>query len=229
MASKKTVDSKKPVESKKKAEVKKKIDVQKLVDAAEDVNGNVVAAVDISFYHNGEKIQPKLPVRLSYASAAAAQAVDPQVVHISDAAAVELIQDVKAEVGVAEPMQMMAMSGFGAAAPAASDEVVKLTFAANSFSVYAIIEVPVAPEAGEYSKEESGIAVSVVTEDGTFDEPVVLSVAAIDAASDAYATAEEELAKIGHEYEGMVAFDIHFTSQATGAEVEPNKPVDVKI
>ena len=92
-----------------------------------------------------------------------------------------------------------------------------------------IIEVPVAPEAGEYSKEESGIAVSVVTEDGTFDEPVVLSVAAIDAASDAYATAEEELAKIGHEYEGMVAFDIHFTSQATGAEVEPNKPVDVKI
>lgn len=27
----------------------------------------------------------------------------------------------------------------------------------------------------------------------------------------------------------MVAFDIHFTSQATGAEVEPNKPVDVKI
>lgn len=92
-----------------------------------------------------------------------------------------------------------------------------------------IIELPIAPVAGEYSKEESGIAVSVVTEDGTFDEPVVLSVAAIDAASDAYATAEEELAKIGHEYEGMVAFDIHFTSQATGAEVEPNKPVDVKI
>ena len=92
-----------------------------------------------------------------------------------------------------------------------------------------IIELPIAPDAGEYSKEESGIAVSVVTEDGTFDEPVTLSVAAIDAASDAYATAEEELAKIGHEYEGMVAFDIHFTSQATGAEVEPNKPVDVKI
>ena len=118
-------------------------EVQKLVDAAEDVNGNVVAAVDISFYDvDGAKIQPKVPVYVSYASAAAAQAVDPQIVHISDAAAVDLVEDVTAEVAAAAPMQMMAMSGFGApvAAPAASDEMVKLSFAANSFSVYAIIE-----------------------------------------------------------------------------------------
>ena len=116
-------------------------EVQKLVDADAAVDGNVIAAADISFYHNGEKIQPKVPVYVSYASAAAAQAVDPQVVHISDAAAVEVIENVESAVTFsAEPMQMMAMSGLGAAeAPAASNEMVKLSFAANSFSVYAII------------------------------------------------------------------------------------------
>lgn len=139
-------------------------EVQKLIDADEAVEGSVLAAADISFYHKGEKIQPLVPVYVSFASAAAAQAEDPRVIHISDASAVEVIENVESAVTFAdEPMQMMAMTGFGTAeAPAASNEMIKLSFAANAFSGYAILAK--APKAAPKAVPGLSITVNLVND-----------------------------------------------------------------
>ena len=89
--------------------------------------------------------------------------------------------------------------------------------------------IVVGTEGGTYKAEDNGVAVSVTTQKGSFSEPVILVAEAIAEGSKAYETAEEELSKIGHTYDGMVAFDIHFESKATGKEVEPDAPVDVEL
>ena len=52
-------------------------ELQALIDADEELEGVIVAAADISFYYHDEKIQPRVPVYVSYASAAAAEAEEP--------------------------------------------------------------------------------------------------------------------------------------------------------
>ena len=80
-----------------------------------------------------------------------------------------------------------------------------------------------------YSADINGITVNVDTEDGAFSEPVTLSVSAIEAGSGDYQAAEDALTEMGHEYDGMLAFDIHFNSVANGGEVEPNGTVNVTM
>ena len=115
-------------------------EVQALIDADEALEGTVLAAVDISFYYHDEPIQPRVPVRVSYASAAAAEAVEPKVVHIADDDSIDVMDEVTAETVEASSQAMQAMSGFGTAAETpASTEMLKLSFQAGSFSRYAIL------------------------------------------------------------------------------------------
>ena len=74
-----------------------------------------------------------------------------------------------------------------------------------------------------------GVTVSVETDDGAFDEPVKFEVVPVAAGSDAYDAAENALAAYNCAYDGMIAIDMHFSSLATGAEVEPNSPVHVSL
>ena len=90
--------------------------VQKAVDSLADVNGKVVAAVDITFTHEGSEIQPDVPVTVTMSSDEIANIKDPVIVHIPDYAEPE-------EVPVSEN--------------SAPEEV---QFEADSFSVYAVID-----------------------------------------------------------------------------------------
>ncbi len=88
------------------------------------------------------------------------------------------------------------------------------------------VETPA--EGDVYEAEENGVGVAVTAKDA-FAAPVKLEVSGIDEGSDAYETAVEELDKLGHAYDGMIALDVHFTNSETGEEVEPSNAVDVKM
>ena len=192
------------------AEIVNNAVAQAAVNATDAVNGTVVAAVDITFTYNGDEVQPANNQNVNVSIKAKdivteAETID--VVHIDNVTSeAETVKNVDVD-----PVE----------------EVV--TFDAASFSVYAIIRIDVPVEPGFYAASDNGVAVSVETQEGTFAEPVELVVEKITDDSEAYAVAEEELEKIGHTYEGMVAFDIHFENKTTGAEVEPNVPVDVQL
>ena len=127
-------------------------ELQALIDADEELEGVIVAAADISFYYHDEKIQPRVPVYVSYASAAAAEAEEPKLIHIGDDNRIDVMDEVTAETVEASSQAMQAMSGFGTTAETpASTEMLKLSFRAGSFSRYAILntdaKAPAAPEA----------------------------------------------------------------------------------
>ena len=186
-----------------------------LIAAVAGDNAEVLSAVDISFSteEDGE-IEPNGDVIVYLSVPGLSEMKDVKVVHISDDGVATLAEQVPVETKRG-PADLIAIK-------------------AKDFSKFVIVHIVVDVEGGTYTNDEesqaaTGLAVSVTTEDNTFDEPVVLTVESIAEGSDAYNTAAEELEKIGHEYDGMVAFDIRFNSVATGAEVEPNIPVDVKI
>ncbi|MBP5254672.1 MAG: hypothetical protein J6Z23_04730, partial [Lachnospiraceae bacterium] len=66
--------------------------VQAAIDNADSVSGRVVAAVDISFFHNGEPLDPNEAVAVTMASAAITAVSNPVVVHI-DAGADQVSAD----------------------------------------------------------------------------------------------------------------------------------------
>jgi len=80
-----------------------------------------------------------------------------------------------------------------------------------------------------YTKDLAEVTVKAVTEDGAFDEEVELVVKQLADTSDEYKDAAAELEKEDVEYDGMIAYDIHFKSVETGKEVEPNGTVSVDI
>lgn len=89
-----------------------------LADVEDKVDGNLVEAIDIAFWSNGEEIEPLIPIKVTMSSAKIAEVEDTTVVHIAD---------VTGEVTEVEKIDEPA---------AAANEVV---FEADSFSVYAVI------------------------------------------------------------------------------------------
>ena len=81
------------------------------------INGNVTAlkAVDITFYSEGRKVQPAKPIRVSLISGAVPALENPMVVHIRENGRGELIESAEADHK-------------------------KMTFEADSFSVYAVVD-----------------------------------------------------------------------------------------
>ncbi|MBP5255243.1 MAG: InlB B-repeat-containing protein, partial [Lachnospiraceae bacterium] len=94
--------------------------VQAAVDNAGSVSGTVVAAVDISFYLNGEALEPNEAVAVTMASSAIAAVSNPVVVHI-DANA----DQVSADSGVERVSAGNVQGG--------------VSFSGKKFSVYAVI------------------------------------------------------------------------------------------
>lgn len=62
-----------------------------------------------------------------------------------------------------------------------------------------------------------------------FSEAVELGAEVLNEEDAKYAEAADALAEAGYDYENMMALDIHFLSQLTGAEVEPDGDVDISI
>lgn len=99
--------------------------VQDAVDRAEDLDGNVVLAADISFWHEGEEVEPvdgnKILVTMT--APEIAEVLDPVVVHVPDEepAVAERIDPI-----VDESLDIVAMGD-------------QISFEAEKFSVYAVI------------------------------------------------------------------------------------------
>ena len=99
--------------------------VQNAVDKAADVDGTVVAAVDITFYDkDNNPIEPKEAIKVTITSDEIANIENPAVVHVDVKA-----EEIETANVAAEPVDQVPE-------PSAADEVV---FEADSFSVYAIV------------------------------------------------------------------------------------------
>jgi len=98
--------------------------VQAAVDNDENLNGFVLAAADITFYKNGEEVQPSGDVTVTMTSAELAGMENLSVIHL-DASAEEL------EAGtVVEPVDGFTVDGNS------------VVFDADKFSVYAVVDGP---------------------------------------------------------------------------------------
>ncbi|MBR0091411.1 MAG: hypothetical protein IJP92_06910, partial [Lachnospiraceae bacterium] len=73
------------------------------------------------------------------------------------------------------------------------------------------------------------IRVKVYVSEGAFDREVELVVKELDNNTQEYQDAEQALQDAEKEYEGMMAFDIHFADVETGEEIEPAGPVRVEF
>ena len=98
------------------------IDEEEVLDAVSNTVEKVkrVQAVDITFYFNGEEIEPLKPIKVSLVSDVIKEAKDPQIVHIDDEGAGSLVE--QADVETKE------------------DEVV---FESKDFSTYVVVETEI--------------------------------------------------------------------------------------
>ena len=96
--------------------------IQTAVDNSDLVNGDVIAAVDITFYHNGAEFQPGSDVKVTLSYAGFDGCDDLSVVHIGASA-----EEVVNEVPFVDPVDDVESDG----------ETV--SFDARDFSVYAVI------------------------------------------------------------------------------------------
>lgn len=96
--------------------------IQTAVDNSDLVNGDVIAAVDITFYHNGQEFQPGSDVKVTLSYAGFDGCDDLSVVHIGASA-----EEVVNEVPFVDPVEDVESDG----------ETV--SFDARDFSVYAVV------------------------------------------------------------------------------------------
>ena len=82
--------------------------------------------------------------------------------------------------------------------------------------------------AKHFTKDLDGVVVEVDTPKGTFDQKVDLVVAPINKGSMEYMASKFFLKKNGQDFDGMLAYDIHFEN-SNGKEVEPSKTVTVDL
>ena len=90
-------------------------------------------------------------------------------------------------------------------------------------------EVTVVPVTVGYKAELTEVLVTAQTAEDAFSEEVRLVAVMLSADSAEYKKAEEVLEENEQVYDGMLAFDIHFESVATGQELEPTGTVLVNI
>lgn len=96
--------------------------IQTAVDNSDLINGDVIAAVDITFYHNGQEFQPGSDVKVTLSYAGFDGCDDLSVVHIGASA-----EEVVNEVPFVDPVEDVESDG----------ETV--SFDARDFSIYAVI------------------------------------------------------------------------------------------
>ncbi|MBO4288797.1 MAG: hypothetical protein J5865_01685, partial [Lachnospiraceae bacterium] len=203
-------------------------DEQILKTITDAVEGQVksVAAVDITFIYNEEKIEPLQPVRVSITSDVIAQAEDPCVVHLNEEGEAEIIEqktDEELEEGPAE------------------NEVV---FDAERFSIYAVVDTETITTR-IITADGEAYAVSV-TYDSTAEIPegAVLDVKEIlpgteayerylamihEAAKKAQDPADENAEGVSDEPEIPYARFFDISILANDEKIEPAAPVQVEI
>lgn len=118
--------------------------IQTAVDNSDLVNGDVIAAVDITFYHNGAEFQPGSDVKVTLSYAGFDGCDDLSVVHIGASA-----EEVVNEVPFVDPVEDVESDG----------ETV--SFDARDFSVYAVI--------GDATGDNKLLTVEFYSTDGTTD------------------------------------------------------------
>lgn|GEM_PF-5609213 len=101
--------------------------VQPLVDAS-NVNGKVLVAADISFYADGVKVQPNVPVEVSMTSAKADGAANPVVLHIGDDGSADVVNQIP-DAGQLRGASVQSVA-----------QTRTIRFLASSFSVYLIVD-----------------------------------------------------------------------------------------
>ena len=204
-------------------------DVQAAVDSADNLDGEVQLAADISFWLNGQEIEPaegsKLLVRMSAPEIAGI--ADPIVIHVPDG-----------ENAVPEIVEQMS---------ADNDLVLVNTveFEAEDFSVYAVIgEVIIEDEEGtiDFESEDYFVTVSY-TKEAKIPAGTKLTVSEIPYGSDEYfalrAAAQEKLNEnavvsdselVPDTRRGIAdAIFVDVSLEYNGEPFEPAVPLDVKI
>ena len=205
--------------------------VQTAVDNTDGVAGTVLAAADISFFCNGEEIQPNRRVSVTMTSAALADVENASVIHL-DASAAELESEEENAPVEAEPVD-------GVTAEAES-----VSFEAKQFSVYAVIgEAVIDNDEGTLTFNADNYDVTVTyTKDAQIPAGTKLTVSEIPYGSDEYnaylAAAQEKLnenAVFGSELginkpRGIAdAIFVDVSLEYDGKPFEPAVPLDVKI
>ena len=203
--------------------------VQAAVDAAENLEGEVQLAADISFWHEGKEIEPaagsKLLVRMSAPEIEGI--ADPIVIHLPDG-----------ENAVPEIVEQMS----------ADDDLVLVNaveFEAEDFSVYAVIgEVIIEDEEGTIDFESEGYTVTVsYTKEAQIPFGTKLIVSEIPYGSDEYfAYREAALEKLNENANDNAselessnrraiadAIFVDVSLEYNGKPFEPAVPLDVKI
>lgn len=204
-------------------------DVQAAVDSADNLNGEVQLAADISFWLNGQEIEPaegsKLLVRMSAPEIEGI--ADPIVIHVPDG-----------ENAVPEIVEQMS----------ADDDLVLVNaveFEAADFSVYAVIgEVIIEDEEGTIDFESEDYTVTVsYTKEAKIPAGTKLTVSEIPYGSDEYfalrAAAQEKLNEnavvsdselVPDTRRGIAdAIFVDVSLEYNGEPFEPTVPLDVKI
>ena len=187
-----------------------------------------VIAVDITFFANGEKIEPAAPIKVTMkriapveakapaaevpaAEAPAAESTDPQyVVHVDDAGQADVYD--------------------------AEQEGDSFSFESDTFSVYAIVETIIYTEVTLPGSSDTYVVTVVAPPEAQIPEGSTLSVVPFEEGSDEYIKARnavlaDKLAK-GEEVDilsfNLAALDISILDPF-GKEIEPAAPVQVTI
>lgn len=204
-------------------------DVQAAVDSADNLDGEVQLAADISFWHEGKEIEPaegsKLLVRMSAPEIAGI--ADPIVIHVPDG-----------ENAVPEIVEQMS----------ADDDLVLVNtveFEAEDFSVYAVIgEVIIEDEEGTIDFESEDYIVTVsYTKEAKIPAGTKLTVSEIPYGTDEYfelrAAALEKLNENANDNASELessnrrgiadAIFVDVSLEYNGKPFEPAVPLDVKI
>ena len=217
-------------------------DVQRIVDAS-GVEGDVFVAADISFSNAEGELQPLAPVTVRISSSAAAEAVEPRVIHIDDDDNVEVMEQLPGTAPAAE------VSERGVA------DDCTLCFEAYSFSTYAIIGTAVLTEDEaelEFNAPDGSYTVKVsYTAESEIPSGTVLTVYEVTEDADEYAgiledvdaalNAELDPADFDSDTAFMIANVMRPCYQVdearvvdislvyNGVEIEPAVPVKVEI
>ena len=221
------------------------VDQQTISDIEETVAEDFVEvksvhAVDISFWYNGDEIEPLLPISVVMNVREAEQPQDPVVVHVDDEGAAKVVDS--EETGEAEVFMEMpageegalndAPAGQegteGANAPETQDGDGSVAFSADSFSIYAVVFTETIETRYIDASGDSWIITVGYSKDANIPAGATLKVSEVMGED-----AEAYLAQTAEALRGQETitlarfFDIAILDEE-GREVQPAEPVEVR-
>ena len=185
-----------------------------------------VHAVDISFWHDGVEIEPRVAISVMMSVPEVEDEEEAVVVHVDDAGAAEVV-DSQGEAqngatGVAMEMPANAQSD----APAEGEGVETQSFEADSFSVYAVV---VAKTIDTRYIDARGDAWNISVGYGKeANIPADATLRVSEVTSEAYLAQASEALDSGKRITEAYFFDIAILD-ADGNEIQPDAPVQVNI